>query len=375
MTNPNDATRLKHLDSLASHVNVLDTTPQNTDGKLWFEVIDGEIIVKMFYGGGDFEFGTLTLADPTVAALVGDTIVLGRRKIRLNGFASDLTIFNNTFYAASDTNHETPLGTVTFQRNVDGEIIRCTLTITDSAALAGGDTVSIEQIAGDSVTLVLSLHGAGEIAGNWDSEYDDLFDEYLNYYFSGTGGGYSKTADTTYTSTASGDTTSYQFELFGVNYSIYNDISKIGDYVSVDEIRGTDGKLTQLVVTVLDGSILEQYSDAYVYPVGNSISTAVKLGDAITPAIQTTASLVQDQDSKIYTFTAKEQRKGYYETTGNLGIGIVTYYRSDEIGGDFCTIDGLADGLTLVMTDDFNGNIKLGDDIVGTVAATSREYE
>ena len=37
MINPNNVPRLKHLDSLASKVNVLGTVPQTVDGGLWHD--------------------------------------------------------------------------------------------------------------------------------------------------------------------------------------------------------------------------------------------------------------------------------------------------------------------------------------------------
>ena len=57
MTNPNDVAQIKHLDSLASHVNVLGSASSTVDGGLWYELSDGSPILKLYLDGSVYVVG------------------------------------------------------------------------------------------------------------------------------------------------------------------------------------------------------------------------------------------------------------------------------------------------------------------------------
>lgn len=134
MNNPNDVAQIKHLDSLASHVNVLGSASSTVDGGLWFEVVDGLPIVKMNHGGSTFTLDTRPADD----ALIGNKLYLGGHIFKLTGFVDGLTFSDNNFYVAD---------------NLVGSVSNFAFQFTDAATLsvAEGGTTAITQLDTDVV--------------------------------------------------------------------------------------------------------------------------------------------------------------------------------------------------------------------------------
>lgn len=329
MDNPNDAIRIKHLESLMA------ATSEKIDA-LYFEI----------FPPSDF--------------FEGNILHLDGKEFQFTGLADGLSIQDGVFFDKNNLQ----VGSVSsfhFQFTTD--------TAFD---VDDGDTISLTQISGDSVDYSLDLTFASES----DTTWEEVDGGYL--YTTGSPADYIKTGDTTYTkSNTSGSYTSSTniFWLDGIKTGLLTNGSMPDSLVGVDTIRdATTGALTSVTFTIMNATLPDSPTGSTnIYAVeddGNPIPANVKLGSDVTNlGLKKTVATLEEGSDGIYTYTDQEYRNGYIEEdSGENGATVVKYnYRSKPWGGDFCTIEGLASGLTLESSTNGVFNIYKNGSIVGKI--------
>ena len=395
MNNPNDAVQLKHLDSLASHVNVLGSASSPVDGGLWYDVVDDVPVVKIVHHGCT----VLLNRAGSGASIDGDIVSIGGYQFKLTGFAAGLQLVNNKFFAADDINCTTPLGSVetVFQ---DGKLITCNFNVTDAAAfgtLENGDTISVTSDATgtDAPTLKLNIGIENKVPCYW--EYWASEQNY--YYATSTNDGsnvtsqayYAPQSSTKYTYRTGGKVSGETPQFFQIPESLFTQAGLSatdvregtenegnfdgGNYVygftmkdiTVEEVRDTDGYLTDVIFT-LSKNLVDKLGDNVsdfkpdwtgdddVYTLAGGehpIKTTIKAAEGVDMATDYDATFVQDDEGK-YTFKANGNTAGLTSSTtpvNNTRLGKVYYLEKKEAsGGDTFTIKGLKDNIVMYAT-------------------------
>lgn len=388
---------------------ILGTESSTVDGGLWFEVVDGLPVVKMNHGGDEFLIDT----KPAEDTLIGNKLFLAGHEFNLTGFADGLTFSDNNFYSGGDS---TPIGSVSNYQFV----------FTDAAALsaADGDTISIAQLDTDAVNLSLDLDNLNTIPTPWNFAKST---SKISTYTAGTSN-YIRKNDAEYSFVASPTQHTLAFE-FAV--SLYPDKTLAQDYVTekgygvtgsswrraltnlqfpAEYVTGVtivekydNNNITGFDVTINDAELIQYSSGDWSYfdaSAESSLKVNINFADDLGVDIATIKDghldELMDEDGNFtgYTFTAPKYISGFectQTTETDSESNPVTKYSflyfenthfSWRYAGCSCTIEGLAQGLTIVpfvdstyrckfykdRTVDDNGNVTAeGTQVGGTI--------
>lgn len=340
---------------------VIGSVSSTVDGGLWYETMDELPTLKMSCGGADFFVKFQSVRD----GFFGNKLFINGHKFQFTGFA-DLILHNNNFYAATDTNHTTPLGSITV---TDGKY---RFVFTDETALdVDCDTFAITQTDDDRVTYSLDLSALASGEGTWT--YTNAYDEDAYRYTATPAATYTRVSATEYQKNNNSATLEeiVIYIAFDKAATYKNNASALEDYLSVEYVYD-DGNLSRVDVTILDKDILTANNgsvflgvddtDAHYDNDGNPndqyVPVYIKLAETCDADRRIDEPAKLEEADGVYTYTAAEKRNGFYavvapDATGDQDATVVKYqdFGNAAGGGDFFTVAGLSAGLLMDSTD------------------------
>ena len=318
-----------------------------------------------------------------VFSIDGNIVSCGSLKFSLTGFANNLSIHNNTFYAASDTNHSTPLASVSKL----GDDVTFTVHALDALAHPVpqiGDVVSVSQSAGSPVNLTFFLTAYYfDRDTSFPAEWEDNGGGTYSYWTEGYENAFVLASPNSYSYVEK----HFPYQLFQVNVGkeglLNYNTGIMSDDVRIDfTFDDSTGLVSSATVTLKEGAFpvsfdndttivltwLKEQGDGDDYDDVN-IVTAVRLDDDFPSSrfSQTLPVRFVEVEQGSYLFSAPEITPGFIQNAST-----VTYKKA--VGGDSFTLSGLRSGLTLLPSATVNlYNICFFDKLVGTVDMTSYE--